>query len=273
MTGATVGHPGHGLHIRCRRRNGHGHYNSNQQQLTPSSSRRATQKRDCGEWLSISRTRQTLDRRRRTCWQRAETRRLPSSTYPTHDRRQSLAYFQAAAGFPTKQTFLDAVRTGNYATWPGLTTTLIAKHFPDSDETQKGHMKGQRKGIRSTKPKPTAVQIKIEPGTKHAPHPPAPTTKLSDIFTKTYKLTETIHTDQTGAFPVTSQRGYRYIMVGIHLDANYIFCETMKNRTEGEMIGAYQNMVNRMQAAGLRLKHHRLDNECSANFKACIHEN
>jgi hypothetical protein len=117
------------------------------------------------------------------------------------------------------------------------------------------------------------VQIKIEPGTKHAPHPPAPTTKLSDIFTKTYKLTETIHTDQTGAFPVTSQRGYRYIMVGIHLDANYIFCETMKNRTEGEMIGAYQNMVNRMRAAGLGLKHHRLDNECTANFKACIHEN
>jgi hypothetical protein len=29
-------------------------------------------------------------------------------------------------------------------------------------------------------------------------------------------------------------------MVGIHIDANYIFCETMKNRTEGEMINAYQ---------------------------------
>ncbi len=73
--------------------------------------------------------------------------------------RQSLMYFHAAAGFPVKETFLDAVCARNYATWPGLTTTLIAKHFPDSDETQKGHMKGQRKGVRSTRVKP-AYEIK-----------------------------------------------------------------------------------------------------------------
>ncbi len=39
--------------------------------------------------------------------------------------------------------------------------------------------------------------------------------------------------DQTGAFLNTLQKGYRYIMVGIHLDANYIFCELMKNKTKG----------------------------------------
>ena len=74
-------------------------------------------------------------------------------------------YFHAAAGFPTKETFMDAVRAGNYATWPGLTTTLISKHFPDSDETQKGHMKGRRKGVRSTKVKP-AIETKNRAGTR-----------------------------------------------------------------------------------------------------------
>ena len=54
--------------------------------------------------------------------------------------RQSLMYFHAAAGFPTKESFTDAVRAGNYATWTGLTTTLISKHFPDSNKMQKGHM-------------------------------------------------------------------------------------------------------------------------------------
>jgi hypothetical protein len=44
----------------------------------------------------------------------------------------------------------------------------------------------------------------------------------------------------------------------------------MKNRTEGEMIKAYQKMVDRMLLSGLGLKHHRLDNECSENFKKCI---
>ncbi len=159
--------------------------------------------------------------------------------------RQSLMYFHAAAGFPVKETFLDAVQAENYATWPGLTTTLIAKHFPDSDKTQKGHMKGQRKGVRSTRVKP-AYEIKINPGTKDPPPKLIGNKKMDDIFVKIYKLAEEIHTDQTGAFPVTLQRGYRYIMVGIHIDANYIFCDLMKNRTEGKMITAYQKMVDRM---------------------------
>ncbi len=96
---------------------------------------------------------------------------------------------------------------------------------------------------------------------------------MDDIFVKNYELAEEIHTDQTGSFPVTSQQGYRYIMVGIHIDANYIFCKLMKNRTEGKMINAYQKMVDRMEIAGLGLKHHWLDNECLENFKKCIKKN
>ncbi len=54
------------------------------------------------------------------------------------------------------------------------------------------------------------------------------------------------------------------------MDANYIFCELMKNKTEGDMINAYQRMVNRMKFAALGLKHHPLDNECSVKYKQCI---
>jgi hypothetical protein len=117
---------------------------------------------------------------------------------------QSLMYFHAVVGFPVKETFLEAVRTRNYATWPGLMTTLNAKHFPDSDETQKGHMKGQRKGVGSTRVKP-AYEIKIEPGTEDPPPKLVRIEKMDDIFVKIYKLVEEIHMDQTGAFPVTSQ--------------------------------------------------------------------
>jgi hypothetical protein len=133
-------------------------------------------------------------------------------------------------------------------------------------------MKGQRKGMRSIKVK-AAIKIKIKPGTEVPPPKLDGLKKMNDIFVKTYELAEEIHTNQTGAFLMTLQRGYRYIMVGIHIDANYIFCELMKNRTEGKMITAYQKMVDRMEAAGLGLKHHRLDNECSENFKTCIKKN
>jgi hypothetical protein len=190
-----------------------------------------------------------------------------NGTFDLPNTWQSLLYNHALAGFPLKETFLAAVRAGNYATWPGLTTTLIHEHFPDLDKTQKGHMKGQRKGVRLTKVL-APVTIKVEPGTAN---PPLPTiTKHYNIFVVVYELLDTVHIDRIGPFPITSQRGYWYIMVGIHLDANYIFCDLTKNQTEGKMITAYQKMVNRMKLLALGLKHHRLDNKCLAAFKACI---
>jgi hypothetical protein len=82
-----------------------------------------------------------------------------------------------------------------------------------------------------------------------------------------YKLLDTIHANQTSTFLITLQQGYWYIKVGIHLYANYIFCELMKNRTKGEMITAYQRMVDRMNLLALGLKHHQLDNKCLANIQ------
>jgi hypothetical protein len=52
-----------------------------------------------------------------------------------------------------------------------------------------------------------------------------------------------------------------------------IFCKLMKNKTKGEMITAYQTMVDMMKPSALGLKDHRLDNECSEKFKECITKN
>ena len=68
-------------------------------------------------------------------------------------------------------------------------------------------------------------------------------TKTHEVFFRVNDLTDAIHTDQTGAFPFTSKRGNRYIMVAIHLDANYIFVEPMRNRTKEEMIRAYETII------------------------------
>jgi hypothetical protein len=65
--------------------------------------------------------------------------------------RKTFLWYHASAGFPPKKTFIDAIRNGNYSTWPKLTATLINRYYPDSDETIKGHLKGQRQGIQSTK--------------------------------------------------------------------------------------------------------------------------
>jgi hypothetical protein len=92
------------------------------------------------------------------------------------------------------------------------------------------------------------------------------------MFIKVVDIADTIHSNQTGAFPFTSQRINRYIMIAIHINANYIFCKPMKNKTEGKMIATYQQVINRMCTANLGLKHHRLDNEASTAFKECIRD-
>jgi hypothetical protein len=48
-----------------------------------------------------------------------------------------------------------------------------------------------------------------------------------------------MHTNQTGRFPATSNRGNKYIMVLVKVDGNYIDAKPMKNKLEGLMIKAY----------------------------------
>ena len=176
-----------------------------------------------------------------------------------------IAYFHAAAGYPVMSTWIKAIDKGNYATWPGLTASAVRKHYPETEATMAGHMHGTRQGIKSTKAR-EAVSEEIHNSTE-------PKKKTHEMMVKVVDLQETIYTDQTGMFPYLSSRGNRYLMVAIHVDANYIFLEPMRNRTEHQIVGAYQAIFKRMQQAGLSVKKHILDNEASALYKDAIKQN
>jgi hypothetical protein len=108
---------------------------------------------------------------------------------------------------------------------------------------------------------------------KESPFHHIPITKTHEAFFRNKDLTKSIHTNQTGAFPFTSQQGNRYIVVAIHLDPNYNFVEPMQSRSTDKMIRAYKKMINRMRLAGLGLKIHwtiepwRLSNNAPKNNK------
>ena len=115
------------------------------------------------------------------------------------------------------------------------------------------------------------TRIKIEG--EASSYRPLPRSKLNDIFVRVEDPSKEVHTNQTGASPHTSHHGNRYIMVAVHLDANYIFAKPMKNRTEVEMVRTYQKLIIQMRAARLGIKKQVLDNECSAAMKECIKHN
>ena len=54
------------------------------------------------------------------------------------------------------------------------------------------------------------------------------TKRTNQTFPKVTECSNKIYTDQTGRFPVTSSRGYKYIMIAYEYDSNNILAETLK---------------------------------------------
>ncbi len=119
---------------------------------------------------------------------------------------RAIKYMHAAAGFLTKDTWLKAIECGNYKLWPGVNTTNVKKHFPESIETEKGHMKKQRQNVRSTK-----VQV-LENDNEDVELDR--TIKKHDVMVKVIHARTTMYTNQTSRFPVQSSRRNKLIRIG-----------------------------------------------------------
>ena len=47
-----------------------------------------------------------------------------------------------------------------------------------------------------------------------------------------------MYSNQTEKYPYLSSKGNRYIMVAIHINANYIALKPMKNKTKAQIVEA-----------------------------------
>ena len=146
-----------------------------------------------------------------------------------------------------------------------LTVKVVNKYFPESEETVKGHMNHQRQGVRSTKeknPKASDENTKSEAGKKER-----------DVYVKLVDLWDqkgTIYTDQTGNLPVRARSGNRFIMVMVAIDSNAILVTPVRDHTDQQLRNAYLPLLKRVKDAGMQIKKHILDNECSNAMKEVI---
>jgi hypothetical protein len=200
------------------------------------------------------------------------TTKLPTealhNVYEVKTQPELIRYLHAAAGYPTKSTWVKAIKNNQYASWPGLTMEAVSKYFPESDKTHKGHGRKRRSGLRSTK---KATPQESEENNVIMPRPTLKSGEVHVRITNVLKeATGKLSTDQTGRLPRKSQRGYEYIMTLYKNDSNAILVEPMKNRSSGEMLRAYIKLIERLKGVGITPEHHILDNECSNEFKAQI---
>jgi hypothetical protein len=198
---------------------------------------------------------------------------IVSNVHDLPSTEQVVKYLHAAAGFPTKSTWLKAINAGFYASWPMINARNVNKYFPESEETQKGHMRQKRSGVRKTnrriefemignKSEVREIELSIQQLKQ----------KQKDVMTKVYRCNGSVYSDQTGRFPFTSSRRCKYIMVMCEIDSNYILVEPMTSRKDKVMIATHKKMIERLRKMGLHPKMQHLDNEASDAYKAAIED-
>eukprot|EP00956_Cyclotella_meneghiniana_P024798 scaffold50421_cov81-Cyclotella_meneghiniana.AAC.3 len=187
-----------------------------------------------------------------------------NSVYDLPSIEQAIKWMHAVCGYPVKSTWIKAIKAGNFVGWPLLNEKNVNKYYPETTETDKGHMNQTRKNVRSTKPKATPLETSNTTSLRGK--------KMQDVYFKTYDPRETIFSDQTGKFPTQSQRNNKYIMVMVEIDSNAILVEPMTSKKDKEMIRAYDSLILRLKRAGSVPKKHVLDNEVSEAMKNHIRD-
>ena len=177
------------------------------------------------------------------------------------------AFLHATAGCPTKTTFIAAIQNGNFTTWPGLTTSLIAKHLLPTIATGKGHMKQEQQRLKSTRLEspiipdlPSSEDNIVQEERRHECY----------ITITSAKPSGTTYSDITGRFPVKSSRGNQYLVICYDFDTNYIAVKPTKSRQGFEIRDTIISLIQKFKASGNPPRLHILDNEASHALKSTL---
>jgi hypothetical protein len=81
----------------------------------------------------------------------SNTKEMAMNVYDLPSTKEVVRFLHATLGFPMKATLLTAIRKGFLSSFPALSVANVTKHFPESDETQKGHMKQIKQGSQINK--------------------------------------------------------------------------------------------------------------------------
>jgi hypothetical protein len=85
--------------------------------------------------------------------------------------------------------------------------------------------------------------------------------RTNHIFMQIPAIDGVISSDQTGRFPITSNRGNEYVVVFYIYDANYICSIPIKSRLKDELLRAYQEVYEWLLVRGFKPLLHKMNNE------------
>jgi hypothetical protein len=188
-----------------------------------------------------------------------------NSLYECSNTHQLIHYYYACLNYPVPSSLLQAIDRGYFRGWQGLTSQRVRRHIKGSPESAMGHLDQVRQGTRSTQPQ-TPTTMPTMPGRHIDDHmADAPQTLLNvrtnHVFMQIHAIDGVISSDQTGRFPITSNRGNAYVVVFYIYDANYIRSVPIKSRSKEELLRAYHEVYEWLSMRGFKPLLHKMDNE------------
>jgi hypothetical protein len=118
--------------------------------------------------------------------------------HDNNNQKDLINYLHAACFSPVKSTWIEAIKNGNFSSWPGLNEHSVEKYMYKSTSTAKGRLNQQRQNARTTKIK-DAQLLESDADLDHG-------IKTQYVYAATIDAGQ-IYTDQTGRFPVVSSKG------------------------------------------------------------------
>ena len=199
------------------------------------------------------------------------------SAYAKQTIPQLVRYLHACAGYPTTNTWCQAINRGYYISWPGLNASRVKMYLPKSELTTIGHQKLVRQGVRSTsKGDPQERPSTTSKGAVNTEVRTARTVgqrrKVLACSFPLHELKGIMGTDQTGRFPVDSDRGHKYIFMLCDTDVDFIYAVPIKSKKKTELIRAFKEGYDELVKCGFQPVIHRTDHETSNDLVAAIEE-
>ena len=204
-----------------------------------------------------------------------------NAIYQCENTEQLIKYYHASLSSHPKATLAFAEQQDYLKGFPCLSARLINKYIGVELATEAGHMRAFPKGVRSTSKPSNRGRPRNHAPTKEEltnavveatsiPQQTSGNKRTHWVFMTAALADGWMASDQTGAFPRTSNRGHKYMAVFYVFDANFIKGVPIKSRNKEELLRAYKIIYDWCEQRGVKPKLHRMDNETSQEVESFI---
>jgi hypothetical protein len=166
-----------------------------------------------------------------------QTTAITHSLYNCNNMQQLTCFYHACLFLPVVSTLTNAIKKGDLKGFPGLTAQCVCCHVQINNATKKGYMDLTRQGQCSTQINPTSTFDATNLLNNYDVLPDHIDKGLTNlVFMVIHDITGLVFSNQTGRFPIISNRGHAYLVIFYIYNANFIVSVPIKNRTKQELL-------------------------------------